>query len=267
MARPVDDANQMLAGYALYKRGVVTGAALWRKLVESFGDDAKTERQVRRWIEHYKGLDKSILNLDEPFEWHRLDEYGLPWEASYELLEVWAFYQRLRALLATPLPTVRRAIWWWRIIKAMPGVGDMHDILSVAGAFVEREIRHQVLAETLDLTDLEACLAFSPWEGWPDDPTCANRYQKAIFDGVIPDLRIPTHEDSLNLYREQGFSIQQTVTSALGNRDLIWPNERAKPHWLLPSQLRKDEIEAVRSRGRNPFDVGPIRTRVSGIWK
>ena len=204
MARPVDDAGQILFAYAQYKKGVYTGAALWRKLVEQFGDKAKTERQVRRWIEHFKELDASTSGLDDPFEWHRLEEYGLPWQSGEFLLSLWA---RIRsgeifkvALVESdlelidesqhpPIPTVRQVRWWWSVHLAVPNVEPI-DVYFLAQRFVMRELERDVLATPLVVDDLEAHLAFRRWES--DD--LRRRYKEAIDAAYIQSLRITPHE-------------------------------------------------------------------------
>ena len=39
------------------------------------------------------------LPLDQPFEWHRLDEYTLPWEAGGYILDMWREIQKFRVFL------------------------------------------------------------------------------------------------------------------------------------------------------------------------
>jgi hypothetical protein len=203
MARLRDDEQQMVYAYAHFKAGVHTGSALSRLLEKQFEENAISERQVRRWIAHFKKLDASVLRLDDPFEWHRLDDYGIPWEASHDLMGLWARAQDRRGAtpdLPTSPPTVRQMRWWWRVMQAAPTM-LVSDVLAVAGAFVERELRHDVLGKELYLLDLEACVSYRPWDGWPTDTTNAKRYEAAVAAGIVPKLRAGSYAVTMGLAR------------------------------------------------------------------
>ena len=43
------------------------------------------------------------LSLDAPFEYNRMGEYGLPWEAGGYLMEMWAWAREFWADLAEKL--------------------------------------------------------------------------------------------------------------------------------------------------------------------
>ena len=98
-------------------------------------------------------------------------------------------------------PTVRQARWWWRVVNAAPSMSGL-DVFSVAGAFVERELRSEVLGEKFDVRDLEACLAFGPWEGWPENTENAEQYDAALAAGVISGLRRDSYDLTIDLVRQ-----------------------------------------------------------------
>ena len=244
MARTLDDPAQYLHGYSLFKQGISSAAAIARSLEDAFGDRAKPSRTVRTWITKYERAAEATANLDDPVEWHRLEEYGLPWEASHEVLRAWAQAQHYgHGQFPLPRPTARQARWWWRVMKAAPSM-SVEDALSVAGAFVERELRRDVLGESVDLRDLEACLAFAPWDGWPDDKVNAQRYEAAIATGIIPKLRPDSYQRTADLVRRMDTArptAEQVSDEASGGqwmplRPSMWPMQVFTPGWLLPSQ-------------------------------
>ena len=94
------------------------------------------------------------------FEWHRLQEYGLPWESSDILLSVWKRVCHMREDSSTPLPTVRQARWWWRVHLAAPDVTDPMDLFLLAQRFVIREILSDLLGQSAEMRDLDAHLAY-----------------------------------------------------------------------------------------------------------
>jgi hypothetical protein len=131
---------------------------------------------------------------DEPFQWHRLEEYGLPWEASSYLLELLVtLNESPESPFLTDLfpregvPTVRTARWVWRTHLAVPDQ-DVLNVWLLAQRFAQRELFHEVLGVPFYVADLEAQLAYRPWEGWPEDLSMYNRYLAAVQEGRIPPL-------------------------------------------------------------------------------
>ena len=43
---------------------------------------------IQKYAQEYDQLPLAVKILDEPFQWHRLGEYDLPWEASEFLLKM-----------------------------------------------------------------------------------------------------------------------------------------------------------------------------------
>ena len=131
--------------------------ALFAEYGESGENKAVSERTVGNWIEKFKKIPAEALDEDAPFEWHRLEEYGLPWEASPYILDIWA-----SILVARPLTTVRAVRWWWRVHLAAPELSPLN-IVFMAAEFEHRELVHEVFGQTMEMADLEAFLAFKPW--------------------------------------------------------------------------------------------------------
>ena len=154
--------------YELYQENLGP-TAIFDKLCEGF-EKPVSARTVSAWLRGFKELGKGVNDLDAPFEYHRMGEYGLPWEAGGYLMEMWAWAREFWADLAEklgdtepPHPTVRRACWWWRVHSLVPEE-SMFDVYIWAQAFSWRELRHDVLDETVDMTGLSAYLAYRPWE-------------------------------------------------------------------------------------------------------
>ena len=151
---------------------------------------------------------KMVSLLDAPFEWHSMPDYGLPWEAGSFLLEMWHHVVSgdLAALVpvrrrlevdpnrsaslgsddgSVPSPTVRQARWWWSVHLALPELNrpkNLVDVLAFAQPFVVKEMLHDLLGEPLDLSALEAHLAFKPWAS----PERLSAYVTAYESGSIP---------------------------------------------------------------------------------
>jgi hypothetical protein len=143
--------------------------------------------------------------LDEPFRWPKLQECGLPWEASafimnmlaaiYEYREEAAEFrerypERVPAYMLDFTPTVRQMIWWWRVHLAAPEIGQqvggLQDIRLLGDAFAVRELVHQLLGRPLETEDLEASLALKPWLS--DERH--DHYHRVVDLGLAPPINI-----------------------------------------------------------------------------
>jgi hypothetical protein len=139
---------------------------------------------------------RAIRNMPEssedvPFEWHRMGEYGLPWEASHYLLEMWAQLNESEAgfdldstysrKVQTAELTVRQAKWCWRVHLSAPDLG-FRDTWQKAQDFVYEERRCDFLGKPFDAEDLWAYLAYGEWRS--EDHR--KRYRKAVNERRIP---------------------------------------------------------------------------------
>ena len=171
----------------------------YQAIADALSDEAKDGRRFDRATIYRVCRAMPESPLDEPFEWHRLEEYELPWEAGAYLLETWRIVMdgeiNQFKELGQVLPTVRQVKWWWRIHQAAPEIGSKSDVWFLAQRFVNRELTHQVLNKPLFLADLEANLAYKPWEGWPENLERFEAYMKAVSEGRIPQIQIDDVED------------------------------------------------------------------------
>ena len=214
MPRPKAGTAQQGRAYQLYKEGLGP-TAIFEKLCEEF-EDPVSARTVSTWLRGFRGLGEEVTQLDNPFEWHRLKEYGLPWEAGGYLMEMWAwareFWSDLAETLGEPEPpptTVREFRWWWRVASLVPKVSKF-DVYVWAQAFVWQELLKEVLGEPVNLAGLEAYLAYRPWEG---------AEKLSAYNDAIAKKRIPSPPDIWDegmLRRRIKGAIGQVHTPLLG---------------------------------------------------
>src|SRR5919106_1050477 len=192
MPRPKANPEQHLRAYRLWRDG--KGHIEIVRTLEGEFDSPVSERTVSEWIKGFKSLNPETVDLDSPFEWQCLEGYGLPWKASAYILELWRLniegnliaYEIILAdgSIRTPEsgPTARQARWWWRIHKALPTLG-FSEVNILADDFVLRELNHEILAMPLNLVDLQAFMAYRPWQGLPEDVARYETYREAIIQG------------------------------------------------------------------------------------
>ena len=190
MPRPKADLRQRLTAYRYFGKGMAPNL-IWERLSQQFSEPVH-KRTVERWMRVFKDSeDEATAALDTPFLWHSLEKYGLPWEAGDYLLEIWKIAKR-QIQPSSPHeqilePTFRQARWWWRVHLAVPTVGSPVDVYTIAEMFVFRELLSQALGEPLDLGDLQAVLAYRPWDG-------EQQWEAYVWDvknGVILPLTHP----------------------------------------------------------------------------
>ena len=159
-------------------------------------------------------------NSDRAFyQWHLLDKYGLPWEASPFLLEMCWVMQHIglhadetsektyEHVNVEPihLPTVREVLWWWRIHLAAPElgveIGTANQFRSIAMEFIKRELLHEILGQPLEMADLEAWLVWKPWL----DEVRDAEYHQAVSRGMIPLIHAEPRDRTFN--HEEGSPI------------------------------------------------------------
>ena len=249
MQRHREFADQYVFAYGLYtRRAMRSGHAIKQELERQF-TNRPSLAQIYRWVKQFEELDQKVLRLDEPFQWHELDAFGLPWESSKFLLEVSADLteRRYPPIVVTddhgrkkPLPpTWREMRWVWRVHQAFGGPDEMvygdhispelrlrnylSDVEEVAAAFASREVVHHLLGVPLELADLEAFSAYRPWES----DSVRLSYLRAVEDGLIPSVRPINLRDVVRTASEAGVKLQRSVTAK------TWPDPD-RPG-LLPS--------------------------------
>lgn len=214
MARPKANPEQHLKAYQHWRDGL--GQTVIHDNLEKEFEKPVSERTIANWITGFKTLSKETVSLDSIFQWHLLDKYGLPWEASPFLLEMCLVSQHIdlhtdgefehtyddgQTASLIHLPIVREVVWWWRIHLAAPELGrdfgTTNNIREIAGEFVVRELLHEILGRPLEMADLEAWLTWKPWLSEDRDA----EYRQAINRGIIPPVRTELQERTL-LYKE-----------------------------------------------------------------
>lgn len=242
MPRPLASDRQRMIAYRLHKRGFGP-AAILRELKDTNerGDlgefeDVVSLRTIKNWLAGFRDRD---AGLDDPFEWQRLDEYGLPWEASSFLLSMWFNVQNVGWMLeeeydlpALSSPTVRQARWWWRIHQLVPEVESKLDIYLWAEAFVRYELFKDILGKPVDVTGLWAYLAYKPWEG----DFALDLYNIAWTRGRITPL--PGGFEHFPLEQELR-AIQGDPRSVPGGIDALKPGK-------LPSKVFHESLDRLK---------------------
>lgn len=136
---------------------------------------------------------------DELFQWHRMAEYSLPWEASPFLLQVLYLYLRHESQLYEEHPgierpkpprghgpTVREMLWCWRVHCAMPDLPP-GTVIGWAGQLTNADIAQNVFGDPYDWTGVQALLAYKPWE----NKERRREYAEDIKGGIIPPALEP----------------------------------------------------------------------------
>jgi hypothetical protein len=198
MPRPKAHPEQHLRAYRLWRTG--KGHKEIVEVLENEFNSPVSERTVSQWIKGFKELNPATVDLDSPFEWHRMESYGLPWEASAYILRMWGLSLEgnlieFETVLSdrssrTPQssPTIRQARWWWRVHQAAPDLG-FSEVNILTNDFVVRELDHEILALPLEIADLQAFLAYRPWQGLPGDTIRYEAYREAMSQGRISPLK------------------------------------------------------------------------------
>ena len=140
-------------------------------------------RTVANYTKRYDDLPDDVKELDNPFQWHRLESYGLPGESSASLLEA-LFYFKEQFPFGTTVFSARRALWSWRVHLAAPEL-NIDDVLFLAERFIVREKLRDLLNISVTMGDLDSHLAYRPWLS----ESRRNIYKQAIDDGRVQPLQ------------------------------------------------------------------------------
>ena len=175
--------------------------------VKDFEGRIPDKRTLQRVVQDMRGNIKAqpenIQALDEPFEWHRMDRSGLgiPWEGSNYLLEMWAWVREggpyPRKVTFLTQPSMREIRWWWRIHQADPDA-PMKDVWAMAQHFTAREMAFDYLNAPADFGDLQAVVAYKPWQSTEK----LRVYLDAVAEGRIPGNRYLSPEAATQLMQE-----------------------------------------------------------------
>ncbi len=191
--RPKKDPQTIIDIYRLRAQGKSID-----QILGDLGDDRVSRGTVAKYTKLYDNSRETVRALYSPFEWHRLEEYGLPWHSSAYLLDMWVRIQEywagedrvLPRRMPRLKPTARQVRWWWRVHLVVPEGANQLDIYFWAEQFARREMFSEILGNPLDMADLEAYLAYKPWAG----PNNLFIYSQAVAEKRIPPLPQPFHE-------------------------------------------------------------------------
>lgn len=117
MGRPKASAQQEFFAHQKYWEGMSPKAILIA--IETEFEEPVSLSTVERWC---KRLRQSATPQDKlmnsPFQWERMAEVGLPWEAGEWLMQ---HYSRTPILLLNPIyPTFNYMVWCWRVHCTFP---------------------------------------------------------------------------------------------------------------------------------------------------
>lgn len=182
MQRFQSTSRQRIMAYELYKQLGPRPSAIRAELISEFSEDFTVSlRTISSWVAAFKALDTSP---DDPFEWHRLEEYrekwSLPWESTEFILRMSTLIWKGRLGPSISPPTVRSVLWWWRVHIAAPDL-DLGRVEREARRFVDRELEILLYGSPVEIDDLYAYLGFRPWDGEEQ----RKEWRQAIAEGRI----------------------------------------------------------------------------------
>lgn len=258
MSRPKINPEQHLRAYRLWRAGHGP-TEIGKTLEAEFPEETVSARTVATWVKGFKALRPEAVDPDAPFQWHLMGDWGLPWEASGFILDMlsavyasnylqWASNTNTRLT-----PTVREALWWWRVHQAAPEiareVGYQSDIHALASHFVSRELAHEVLGSRLELADLEVCLALKPWL----DDEHHRHYHEMVKSGVVPsfeELRLKSMSDLVQKFLKPG-SLEfpgwyiEVFPVDPDHPELLWSQQWARRKARLRRWLHRQRIKTI----------------------
>lgn len=151
------------------------------KVIEKESEDGR--RPNRSTIK--RNCDKfPLLPLDLPWQWEKMEEYGIPWEASRVLMDCWTRAMEEEVGQEFPRPfSVRLARWCHRVCCAYPSM-QAYYLLAWAREYGVAEMAKDVLGEEIDTGALTAYLCIQPEESERHAVT----YHRLADLGLIKEL-------------------------------------------------------------------------------
>ena len=149
MGRPKSSAEQEAFIYEKYYSGL--GAKAIKRLLEQNFPESLSLRTVERKCAEFKKT-RTPQNelLSSPFQWERMDEVGIPWEAGHYLigLRAWFIAQEIT-------PTFRQMKWCWRVHSTNAKLAyETVDALALQAEEIEFNPHKDPMALTEALTQL-----------------------------------------------------------------------------------------------------------------
>lgn len=181
--------EQKLRAHQLHVQGYKKNEILW-KLKDKYPKPISS-RTLSYWIHEFKNLESKPENLEALFELHRMEEYGLPWEACGYISNIWfEVVEAPKVVTPTSIssnehgtkwkPTVRDVQWWWRVHNMAEELSNS-DVYMFARQYASRELISVMTDVPAKYADLDAFLTYKPWL----DLVRANAYRGAIKKGAI----------------------------------------------------------------------------------
>ena len=167
--------EQQIRSYKLFSKGSAQ-TEIHSKLISEFMNCSVSMRTVGNWISEFKSVSPRLTFLDEVFEWHKCEEYGIPWTASHKLLGIcYTCYEN-----QDEPPSGREALWWWRISQAAPELKN-GQIIQIGNDYADREIRSVLLGKIkAEFDDLNTFMVYKPY-----NQHRVREYNRAVVQGEI----------------------------------------------------------------------------------
>ena len=129
---PNDQSNeeQYLEAYILFASGQ-NEPEIRETLKTRHPDSIQSLKTITKWSTEFKNIPDKELALDAEFEWHRCEEYGIPWKDSGLILE-W-----LEAYIYPP--SARTAIWIWRLTQTANWENEPDKLFELADMYTNHE--------------------------------------------------------------------------------------------------------------------------------
>ena len=150
-------AKQKTQAYILYSSGHSQHSII-EQLKTHFEENTISSKILSRWISSFKKLPESAIKLDEPFQWDKCDNYGIPWTNSLKLLELCHHYYESE----NKTPSARQAKWWWKVSQAAPDL-RANQIAELGNLYSEREVEGMVTGNPPIFDDLNAYITYKPY--------------------------------------------------------------------------------------------------------
>jgi len=169
------------------RRGVIAGlkhGVICDHLPEQFPErKVPNLRKVQRLVQDIKDVSTNVPGWkDEPFAWHRMAQYEIPWEASPIVMELvgrfskGSYPEQISGLFDTPTaematpatqavdhsnchsrPTACQVIWFWRVRQILPH----HPVVIVellSARFAFAELGQDIWGRPMQVEGLERLL-------------------------------------------------------------------------------------------------------------
>ena len=130
MTNDQNDEEQFLEAYILFASGQ-NEPEIRETLRNRHPDFSPSLKTIEKWCTEFKNISEKELALDAEFEWHRCEEYGIPWKDSSLILE-W-----LEAYIYPP--SARTARWIWRLTQTANWENEAEKLLELADMYTNHE--------------------------------------------------------------------------------------------------------------------------------